>query len=268
MTHRAYLRWLETQGQTSAHEAFGSATRADENGWLLKVKALHAQRAPGNTCLSALRASRMGTMEQPLNDSKGCGGVMRMAPVGLFFEDPEKAFTTGCEFAAITHGHPSGYLAAGGLAAIISYTMTGVGLRDAVDGTMALLQARSGSEECVAALRRAMAEASRAEPSAQTVEALGAGWVAEEALAIAVYSSLAADGDFRRGVLLAVNHSGDSDSTGAITGNILGALVGKAAVPAHWLDDLELRAEIEALANDLSVRFRDDQDWWARYPGY
>jgi len=264
VVHHAYLRWLGTQGQTSSCQDILSV----EGGWLMEVRALHARRAPGNTCISALRARRMGTMDQPLNNSKGCGGVMRMAPVGLFFDDPEEAFAMGCEFAAITHGHPSGYLAAGCFAAIISHIMAGVGLSDAVHRTMALLQAKSGCGECVAALNRAMAQASRTEPSAQMVETLGAGWVAEEALAIAVYCSLAANGDFRRGVLLAVNHSGDSDSTGAITGNILGALSGKTAIPADWLDGLELRAETEELADDLFVRFRDDQEWWARYPGY
>ena len=58
-------------------------------------------------------------MEEPLNQSKGCGGVMRVAPIGLFGPDPHSAFKVGCEAAAITHGHPSGYYSAGAFAAII-----------------------------------------------------------------------------------------------------------------------------------------------------
>ena len=56
------------------------------------------------------------------NDSKGCGGVMRVAPVGLYEQNPERAFDLACEIAAITHGHPTGCLAAGCLAAIIAAT--------------------------------------------------------------------------------------------------------------------------------------------------
>ena len=56
----------------------------EKEGGILAQRELYARRAPGTTCLSALRSGRMGTMEEPINDSKGCGGVMRVAPVGLF----------------------------------------------------------------------------------------------------------------------------------------------------------------------------------------
>jgi ADP-ribosyl-[dinitrogen reductase] hydrolase len=69
-------------------------------------------------------------------------------------------------------------------------------------------------------------------------------------------------------VRLAVNHSGDSDSTGSIAGNLLGAMLGAHAIPSQWLEMLELREEITALADDLLTRFRGDGEWWARYPGW
>jgi ADP-ribosyl-[dinitrogen reductase] hydrolase len=47
---------------------------------------------------------------------------------------------------------------------------------------------------------------------------------------------VAAKGDLVMGLRLAVKHSGDSDSTGSITGNILGALLGKGAIPEVWLE--------------------------------
>jgi len=267
MAHHAYLRWLKTQGQMSSHPAFAHATRANENGWLLGVQALHACRAPGNTCLSALRSSRMGTMEEPLNDSKGCGGVMRMAPVGLFFGDANQAFETGCEFAAITHGHPSGYLAAGCFAAIISQLVAGADLAKAVECALDILKGKPRHEECADAVARAVEMASKGNPSPEAVESLGAGWVAEEALAISLYCALVESDDFSRGLLLAVNHGGDSDSTGAITGNILGLLHGERAIPQRWLRRLELCEEIRELASDMITKFRDDDAWWQRYPG-
>ena len=97
---------------------------------------------------------------------------------------------------------------------------------------------------------------------------MGEGWVGEEALAIALYSALSASDDFARGVLLAVNHSGDSDSTGAITGNLLGLSLGIEAIPSQWLDELELRAEIQAVAEDLYEGGDESDAWRTRYPGW
>lgn len=57
--------------------------------------------------------------------------------------------------------------------------------------------------------------------------------------------------DMREALLLAVNHSGDSDSTGAITGNILGALHGEQAVPAEWAAGIEGRETLLQPADRL-----------------
>jgi len=84
---------------------------------------------------------------------------------------------------------------------------------------------------------------------------------------MSVYCALAFPDDFRASILLAINHSGDSDSTGAITGNILGALHGTAVVPQPWLAQLELRDEIGTLAADLHIRYIEDDEWWDKYPG-
>ena len=245
--HRAYLRWLRTQGEHSAHPTF---ERTDE-GWLLGVEALHSCRDPGNTCLSALRNPRMGSAEQPLNHSKGCGGVMRIAPVGLAraIGDP---FAAGCEIAAITHGHPSGFLAAGFQALAIREAAAGTPLLAACQEALEELRRHPSHEEYTAAVERALSLSAekRGEASPEDVESLGGGWVAEEALAIAVFCALAAP-DFESALRLAVNHGGDSDSTGAIAGNLLGASLGEAAIPPRWLDVLELREETLRLAEEL-----------------
>ena len=55
----------------------------------------------------------------------------------------------------------------------------------------------------------------------------------------------------RSGIVMAVNHDGDSDSTGAIAGNLLGARDGINGIPAEWLKELELRAVIDEVATDL-----------------
>jgi ADP-ribosylglycohydrolase len=214
----------------------------------------------------------MGTVTSPVNDSKGCGGVMRIAPIGLIAESGGRAFTFGCETAAITHGHPSGYYAAGSFAAIIRYLREGRSLSEAIDRTLRLLVTgtNKGHEECAEAIQRAVAlwHDPGVSPTPEAVERLGAGWVAEEALAISLYCALHASEDFARGVLLAVNHSGDSDSTGALTGNLLGLMLGIEAIPSKWLRDLELRAEIEAVSRDLYTQYEESDTWSRRYPGW
>jgi ADP-ribosyl-[dinitrogen reductase] hydrolase len=79
IVHGSYLRWLNTQTKTF-DEAEGS-----HSGWLMGHEALWSRRAPGNTCISAL-ASVTSPGTPANNDSKGCGTVMRVAPIGLLYE--------------------------------------------------------------------------------------------------------------------------------------------------------------------------------------
>lgn len=241
-THRAYLRWLHTQGEASHFVGPGYV----RDGWLFGVEGLHHPRAPGGTCLGALRGPTVGTVGAPLNDSKGCGGVMRMAPVGLVLDDP---YEHGCALAAITHGHPSGYIAAGVFADIVARIVRGASIEEAARSSVEGLDDRI-NDEVRTAMNRALHLAASGEASTERVIEQGEGWVAEEALGIGLYCALVAE-DFGHGVLLAVNHSGDSDSTGAIAGNLLGAALGTGGISPQWLFKLELREVIQAVARDL-----------------
>ncbi|ABW66075.1 ADP-ribosylglycohydrolase family protein [Desulfosudis oleivorans] len=258
VVYYSYQRWLMTQDS--------SVDKDGDVSWLMDIPELHSERAPGSSCLSALRSSRQGSMKEPINDSKGCGGVMRIAPVGLT-QALEIVFETGCEVAALTHGHPTGYLAAGCLAQIIRHIIDGYSLIQAIEATQAILAEQRDCEECRDAIGAALLAWRRKQPSFETVETLGEGWIAEEALAIGIYCALVGGDDFERGVTLAVNHSGDSDSTGAITGNIMGALLGVSAIPQRYLDQLELKDVITELADDLYTGFKEGDGWWNKYPG-
>ncbi len=242
---RAYQRWLLTQsgrGYAAAREPGHGA-----DGWLLTQDFLWHERSPGATCLSTVSAGQPGSVTTRVNDSKGCGGVMRAAPAGLVAADP---FTLGCQAAALTHGHPTGYLAAGAFAVMIAELARGASLPDSAATAITRLQAADHSGEVIRALTDAVQAADSEPPVPETLTRLGEGWVAEEALAIATYCALAA-GDFRSGVLRAVNHSGDSDSTGAICGNLLGTHLGAQAIDVGLLTGLEGRDVIEQVADDL-----------------
>jgi len=191
VVHHAYVQWLNTQGETSRNQFNQS-----QAGSLVHIRELHQRRAPGGSCLSALARKDMGTMDQPINDSKGCGTVMRIAPAGLFAESIEQAFEWGCEMGAITHGHPSGYLVSGVLAGIIYALKSNVSLNDAIDRAIRLLKESDRHQECLNAIEQAMALAVKGDPSPEALESLGGGWVAEEALAISLCCALCAEHDF------------------------------------------------------------------------
>ena len=213
------------------------------------------------TCLSALEQNTL----QANNNSKGCGTVMRMAPAGLFY-DPATAYELGCEFSAITHGHPTGITAGGAFAMLISYLRYGKSLAAALDLVEKHLENIPDAAETLAAIRKAR--------TAKSIMQLGEGWVAEEALAIGIYCALHHTWNFKAGVLEAINIAGDSDSTGCIAGNILGVLNGENAIPEKWRKNLREYKIVSQIADDLSVQFEASSDghvtenWWQKYPGH
>ncbi|GAA0969519.1 hypothetical protein GCM10009555_016800 [Acrocarpospora macrocephala] len=268
VVRHAYLRWLDTQ----AHRSPPPANDIVRTGRLREQTWLYSRRAPGNTCLSGLRSdpgpiAAPGTPGPVNPGSKGCGTVMRSAPFGLATDDPHMAFKLAADCAQITHGHPTGYLAAGAFAAIISFLIQGRPLAEAVHHTLDLLNQQPAHEETTAAIQAAVALDGNAKPSPETVETLGGAWVAEEALAIGVYCALVSGDDIKRALLLAVNHSGDSDSTGSVCGNLLGARYGDAALPQRWLSHLEGRDAITELAEDFTTQFTGGRLPWDKYPG-
>jgi ADP-ribosylglycohydrolase len=265
--HRAYLRWATTQAD------WGPDERDPHTGWLAREEWLYARRAPGRACLSGLGDDRMGTLAEPKNpESKGCGTVMRSAPFGLLVGwDPALVFQLAIECAAQTHGHPTGYLAAGAFAVVVHALAHAEALEAAVLRAIGLLAAHPGHEETTVALRRALGAVRQGPPTAERVAELGEGWTAEEALSIGVYCALVAE-DVRHGLLLAVNHSGDSDSTGSVCGNLLGVQHGDTALPPGWVAELEGRGTLLQLADDFAMEMTQAAElnavpaWLTRYP--
>lgn len=213
------------------------------------------RRAPGNTCLNALKGGRMGTVEKPINDSKGCGGVMRVAPAGLVFQ-PLSAFRYGVSFAAMTHGHPSGYLSSGFLATLVSLIVEGNDLLKSINESRGILVGRQHCKETLEKVESAIELAEGETPVEEAISILGQGWTGEEALAIAIFCSLRFQDDFRSAVLAAVNHSGDSDSTGSITGAIMGVLLGEEAIPKEWIQQIEGRERLLEISSEIEMVFQ------------
>ena len=268
----AYLDWLKTQesdiNSVNHHERY---TEKGGYSWLLDVPELYSRRAPGNTCLSALETRAKegyvnSFINSPINRSKGCGGIMRIAPLALkyrsgenFYGDIEQIDMEAAELSAITHSHSLGYMPSAVVSHIISRILCSydeMSLKDMVlearDSVSKLFAGDKNLPVLVDIINRAVRLSEEADADdLDNIHALGEGWVAEETLGIALYCALKYQNDFSKAMITAVNHKGDSDSTGAVTGNILGALVGYTAIDSRWKKNLELLDVILEVADDL-----------------
>lgn len=156
---------------------------------------------------------------------------MRVAPIGLYFETNRRTIDEidmiGAETAAITHGHELGYIPATGLVHIVQSLSHNedISLLDAVlDMKEALRRQftnRKYLSEQIDLIDKAIALSKENIDDLEAIRELGQGWVAEETLAIAIYCSLKYSDDFDKAIIASVNHSGDSDSTGAVTGKYI-----------------------------------------------
>ncbi|MET9231378.1 ADP-ribosylglycohydrolase family protein [Lentzea sp. NPDC003310] len=273
VTQHAYQRWLHTQ-KTPWDKARGLHSSADEpDGWLVGHRDLFRMRAPGLTCTSALqeyaRTGDQATITKPANNSKGCGGAMRVAPVALADEDPAVVFALAAANAALTHGHPSGYLSAGVFAVLVHQLLRGKDLLAALDVAVGPLVRREDHEEVVAGIEHALELAASGDPGVARVEELGRGGVGDTALAIALYSVLATD-DPNDALLLSVNHGGDNDSTASMAGNLAGALHGVEKIRPDWVERVQFRPVIDRMVADWELETSQaapvGQEWFVRYP--
>ena len=274
--HDSYDDWYETQTETYPLGDYYHYS------WLVNLPQMFSRRAPGNTCLTALDSDESGSTKKPINHSKSCGGVMRVSPIGLYFCDRRTTIfesdRIGAEAAAITHGHDLGWLPAAALVHIIRRLAENEGetVLHAVQDSMAALKKLYPESDYLQVLLDLMQKAinlSQEEyDDLDAIHLLGQGWVAEETLAVAIYCAMKYPTDLEKALIAAVNHNGDSDSTGAVTENILGASIGYKNIPQKFLDNLELKDVILEIADDLYNDCKmseygnyEDPVWEAKY---
>ncbi len=272
--------------------------------WLRDLPELAHLRAPGNTCLSACEAILNGC--KVVNNSKGCGGIMRVAPMALLsagylargenfysIADMDRA---GGEIARVTHKHPLGFLPAAMLTHLL-YKLVPLAAETACEELEEIATETIGSlyniyqgefesdKHYLAQLtQQAITLARNGHSDEDNIRRLGEGWTGEEAWAIALYCALRHKHSAAAAIIAAVNHDGDSDSTGAICGNIMGAIYGYEALKRQRLfcppgmeleSTLELSNLILALADDLytsciiseyaPIDTPAKQQWYERY---
>ena len=252
----AYIEWYLTQ--------IGKKSGKYKDCWISSIPELNKRRAPGNTCMTSLDDIYRG--KDPVNNSRGCGGVMRVAPIPLYaaVQDRmsiEDADRLAADAAEITHQHPLGFLSAALMSHVIYRLPRDIEpTRESMkcyimDGAAAIGKWKNIYPEDVRRMgelaERAILLQDNGKTDLENIGHLGEGWTGEEALAIALFCALKHFDNFEEAMIAAVNHGGDSDSTGAVTGNILGAAVGYEAIPQFFKDDLELHDVILHMADDL-----------------
>ncbi|WP_300933242.1 ADP-ribosylglycohydrolase family protein [uncultured Duncaniella sp.] len=255
----AYEHWYYTQCRPPLKMS---------KSWLTHIKALWARRAPGMTCMSALQSISISNSAPVVNNSKGCGGVMRVAPIGIFSAahphtlDLEHAGYLAGYAADITHKHPLSTFSSMALAMIVTDCIAHDKVdREkfrfiVIDRVFKLLglyfKEDKHLEELDSLICHALTLAESDMSDTDAICSLGEGWVAEETLAVAVFSVMRHIDNFEKCMICAVNHDGDSDSTGAVAGNIIGAILGYSAIPEKYLANLELHDVILSVADDLA----------------
>ena len=296
----AYLDWYYTQTGKKREMLIDDWHPT----WLRDLPEMAHLRAPGNTCLSACESLFRG--EKVQNNSKGCGGIMRVAPMALldagYASRNENSYSieelaeAGGEIAECTHKHPLGFLPASLLTVLLYKVipMTAKQVQEEIDGIVAdtvniLDRIYKGKydadkrylkELTMKAVQLAHSDIS----DADAIRQLGEGWVAEETWAIALYCAIRHIDSVEDAIIASVNHDGDSDSTGSVCGNIMGAIYGYEHIKERNIfcpegkkleDTLELSEIILALADDLStgciiseydpIDTPEKRQWYERY---
>jgi ADP-ribosylglycohydrolase len=241
-------------------------------------------RSPGRTCLVACGRLAAGErwIDATVPGSKGCGGNMRVAPVGLLAlarpDIPDHVRAAVAQFqCALTHGHPTALAASD----LTSYAVVEVGrgcepgrlpgmLRDYAESHRTIyhevwlgdLWRRSGDaspveyiargwDECFDVLDRLDRALVHPDWRADPCLATGEGWVAEEAFATGLLCFLLYPDEPRKAIRRAATTSGDPDSIAALTGAFAGARCGLDVWPSEWLERIEYRKDLREIVERL-----------------
>ena len=247
--------------------------------WVAKLPAFRRRHCRDARMLDTLRLAAMGFPEKGPNKYNTPGSLTAAIAVGMFYNSqrmtPPQIGELAAQIVSITHGDPTAFLSA----AVLAYAITGIlmepvmPLEEQFTAAIAAMdhqfrgkysEAYTVSQMLTAAVERAKA----AEPMGQVMESLEC-YSAMNCLAGSIYAAVANQSDFDTAMITAVNHSGYSSAVAGITGAILGAKMGYAALPDFYLESLEPVKALCTLADDM-VSFTPtkglfDDDWDQKY---
>jgi len=221
------------------------------------VRWLHSPEnryAPGQTCMAGVRRFEQGVAwrQAGIPDSKGCGSAMRVAPIGYLYQhDPDRLTEVARASSLITHGHPTAIAASIGAAYLVKLALDGVAPNLYLHHLCMFVD--DLSDEFDMALRR-VGHVLAWGDEIRAMQHIGQGWVAEEAVSLALYCVMRYPDDYVAAVRRAANLDGDSDSVACIAGGIAAARLGLEAIPADWLDRCVNRGYIADVGTRLAAK--------------
>ena len=247
--------------------------------WVAKLPAFRRRHCRDARMLDTLRLAAMGYPEKSPNKYNTPGSLTSAIAVGMFYNPqrltPPQIGELAAQIVGLTHGDPTAFLSA----AVLAYAIAGILLEPEMpleDQFTAAISAMdhqfrgkySEAYTVAAALTDAVEQSKAAEPMSEVMERFRC-YSAMQCLAGAIYASLANQEDFDTAMITAVNHSGYSSAVAGITGAILGARMGYAALPDFYLESLEPVKALCQLADDM-VSFTPtkglfDDDWDQKY---
>ncbi len=210
-------------------------------------------RSPGQACVSGVRRFKQGTVwyQSGGPDAKGCGSAMRVAPIGYLYQhEPERLAEVARASSLITHGHPAAIAASIGAAYLVKLALDGVDPAFYLHHVCTFVADLSAEMDM--ALRR-VGHVLGWGDEIRAMQHIGQGWVAEEAVALALYCVMRYPDDYVAVVRRAANIDGDSDSVACIAGGIAAARLGLDSIPADW----RARCENHAYIADVGVRLAE-----------
>ncbi len=201
----------------------------------------------GNTVSSALsRFMKTGVPASGSTDrySAGNGSIMRLAPVPIHFSDPLEAIYYAAESSRSTHQASACLDACRYFGGILWGLIRGA-TRDEVLAPFYHPAGATweGMDPAIAAI--AAGSFKEKDPP----EIRGTGYVVQS-LEAALWAFHRSE-SFEEGALLAVNLGEDADTTGAVFGQLGGALYGLVGIPSRWLEKLHHRDLILDFAKQL-----------------
>lgn len=250
----------ETQTSLAIAEALIEAGSADLETLMAVVtkkliewsNSAENNRAPGHTVTEAIRTLEAGVSwrEAGVATAMGNGSVVRMAPVGFFYQNDASVLKEVAHASGIaTHAHRAANAGAIAAAYLIKLALDGVHPEDFIKEVSAFVGGISDEfDETVLKIGHVSAWTDEF----AAINHIGSGWTAPDAVAMAIYCTMRYPDDFAGGLRRAVNIPGDSDSVGSIVGGILGARLGLEAIPPDWITRLEGLEHITKVASQLA----------------
>ncbi|MGI5487173.1 ADP-ribosylglycohydrolase family protein [Microtetraspora malaysiensis] len=278
MTHALIRVYERVGGHLDAYAAaeYLVPEMMGEKRWIPELEAealpLHRVFLAEKWLALRLHYGHVDPREAGVGNIVNCGAAMYMAPVGVVNAgDPDGAYAEAIDLAG-AHQSSYGREAAGVLAAAVAEAMRPGATPDSVVATCLRLS-RDGTRAAIDAVCSAARDLGHWEGSFETLRAamrpydtvadtyrdqgLGARRPSRvhsiEELPLALAFLLIAKGDYRETVLGGVNYGRDADSIASMGGAIAGALGGRSAVPAAWIEEVSAASRTDLVTPGLAL---------------